>query len=123
MGSGDFTLRLVRGQCLEISKGMLHNHVDEYGLAVDDKYVWVGTLRGLARYDKQRESWTPFTAKPTLSGRTIRTVDTDERFVWVGTDNGLSRYDKELGTWKRYEQEGRFRGDSDPRWSLAPMAS
>lgn len=87
-------------------KGMLHNHVDEYGLAVDDKYVWVGTLRGLARYDKQRESWTPFTAIPTLSGRTIRTVDTDERFVWVGTDNGLSRYDKELGTWKQYQQEG-----------------
>ena len=87
-------------------KGMLHNHVDEYGLAVDDRYVWVGTLRGLSRYDKQKESWTPFTARPTLSGRTIRTVDTDERFVWVGTDNGLSRYDKELGTWKRYEQEG-----------------
>ena len=87
-------------------KGMLHNHVDEYGLAVDDRYVWVGTLRGLSRYDKQRESWTPFTARPTLSGRTIRTVDTDERFVWVGTDNGLSRYDKELGTWRQYQQEG-----------------
>ena len=87
-------------------KGLLHNHVDEYGLAVDDQYVWVGTLRGLSRYDKQRESWTPFTALPTLSGRTIRTVDTDERFVWVGTDNGLSRYDKELGTWKQYQQEG-----------------
>ena len=87
-------------------KGMLHNHVDEYGLAVDDRYVWVGTLRGLSRYDKQRESWTPFTAMPTLSGRTIRTVDTDERFVWVGTDNGLSRYDKELGTWRQYQQEG-----------------
>ena len=52
-------------------KGLLHNHVDEYGLAVDDDYVWVGTLRGLSRYDKQKESWTPFTAMPTLSGRTI----------------------------------------------------
>ncbi len=87
-------------------KGLLHNHVDEYGLAVDEDYVWVGTLRGLSRYDKQKESWTPFTAIPTLSGRTIRTVDTDERFVWVGTDNGMSRYDKELGTWKQYQQEG-----------------
>ena len=87
-------------------KGLLHNHVNEYGLAVDDDYVWVGTLRGLSRYDKQKESWTTFTALPTLSGRTIRTVDTDERFVWVGTDNGLSRYDKDLGTWKQYQQEG-----------------
>ena len=87
-------------------KGLLHNHVGEYGLAVDEDYVWVGTLRGLSRYDKQKESWTPLTALPTLAGRTIRTVDTDERFVWVGTEEGMSRYDKGLGTWKNYRQEG-----------------
>ena len=87
-------------------KGLLHNHVGEYGLAVDEDYVWVGTLRGLSRYDKRKESWTPLTALPTLVGRTIRTVDTDERFVWVGTDKGMSRYDKVLGTWKNYRQEG-----------------
>ena len=87
-------------------KGLLHNHVGEYGLAVDENYVWVGTIRGLSRYDKQRESWTPYSPLPTLSGRTVRTVDTDERFVWVGTDRGLSRYDKDLGTWKNYKQTG-----------------
>ncbi len=87
-------------------KGLLHNHVGEYGLAVDKDYVWVGTLRGLSRYDKRKESWTPLTALPTLLGRTIRTVDTDERFVWVGSDKGMSRYDKVLGTWKNYQQEG-----------------
>ena len=87
-------------------EGLLHNHVGEYGLAVDEDYVWVGTLRGLSRYDKQKESWTPLTALPTLVGRTIRTVDTDERFVWVGTEEGMSRYDKALGTWKNYRQEG-----------------
>ncbi len=87
-------------------KGLLHNHVGEYGLAVDEDYVWVGTLRGLSRYDKRKESWTPLTALPTLVGRTVRTVDTDERFVWVGTDKGMSRYDKILGTWKHYRQEG-----------------
>ncbi|MDE0689563.1 MAG: hypothetical protein OXI61_15455 [Candidatus Poribacteria bacterium] len=87
-------------------KGLLHNHVGEYGLAVDEDYVWVGTLRGLSRYDKRKESWTPLTALPTLVGRTIRTVDADERFVWVGTDAGMSRYDKVLGIWKNYRQEG-----------------
>ena len=86
--------------------GLLHNHVGEYGLAVDEDYVWVGTLRGLSRYDKRKESWTPLTALPTLLGRTIRTVDTDERFVWIGSDKGMSRYDKVLGTWKNYQQEG-----------------
>ena len=87
-------------------EGLLHNHVGEYGLAVDEDYVWVGTLRGLSRYDKRKESWTPLTALPTLIGRTVRTVDTDERFVWVGTDKGMSRYDKVLGSWKNYRQEG-----------------
>ena len=87
-------------------KGLLHNHVGEYGLAVDEDYVWVGTLRGLSRYDKQKESWTPLTALPTLVGRTVRTVDADERFVWVGTDEGMSRYNQVLGTWKNYRQEG-----------------
>ncbi|MCG9131564.1 hypothetical protein J5I95_07780 [Candidatus Poribacteria bacterium] len=87
-------------------KGLLHNHVGEYGLAVDEDYVWVGTLRGLSRYDKRKESWTPLTALPTLIGRTVRTVDTDKRFVWVGTEEGMSRYDKALGTWKNYRQEG-----------------
>ena len=87
-------------------KGLLHNHVGEYGLAVDADYVWVGTLRGLSRYDKRKESWTPLTALPTLVGRTIRTVDTDERFVWVGSDKGMSRYDKVFGTWKNYRQDG-----------------
>ena len=87
-------------------KGLLHNHVGEYGLAVDEDYVWVGTLRGLSRYDKRKESWTPLTALPTVVGRTVRTVDADERFVWVGTDEGMSRYDQILGTWKNYRQEG-----------------
>ena len=87
-------------------KGLLHNHVGEYGLAVDEDYVWVGTLRGLSRYDKRKESWTALTALPTLVGRTVRTVDTDERFVWIGTGEGMSRYDKVFGTWKNYRQEG-----------------
>ncbi len=87
-------------------KGLLHNHVCEYGLAVDKDYVWVGTIRGLSRYDKNSESWTPFIPLPTLSGRTVRTVDTDKRYVWIGTDNGMSRYDKDLGTWKNYRQTG-----------------
>ena len=86
--------------------GLLHNHVGEYGLAVDEDYVWVGTLRGLSRYDKRKESWTPLTALPTLVGRTVRTADADERFVWIGTDEGMSRYDQVLGTWKNYRQEG-----------------
>ena len=86
--------------------GLLHNHIGERALKVDEDYVWVGTLGGLSRYDKQEESWTSYTALPTLQGYAIRAVDIDERFVWVGSDNGLSRYDKVVGTWNNYRQEG-----------------
>ena len=101
-------------------KGLLHNHVGEYGLAVDEDYVWVGTVRGLSRYHKQKESWTPLTALPTLVGRTVRTVDTDERFVWAGTGEGMSRYDKVLGTWKKLSAGRWIRGDRNARGALAP---
>ena len=36
--------------------GLLMNHISERGLAVDEKYVWIGTPIGLNRYDKQTES-------------------------------------------------------------------
>ena len=86
--------------------GLLHNHVTERALKVDDKYVWVGTPRGLNRYDKQTESWTYYTKMKTLTGREVKTVAADERYVWCGTDEGLSRYDKWYGTWKNFRKRG-----------------
>jgi len=86
----------------DYSVGILDNDVNDYGLKVDDRYVWVGTRKGLSRYDKITETWTNFTRKNTLSSDKVTAVAVDDRYVWCGTQYGLSRYDKSQGTWKNY---------------------
>ena len=99
----------------EESGSLLDHHISEYGLAVDDKYVWVGTPRGLNRYDKQTESWLNFTKMDALTGREVKALGVDDRYVWCGTDEGLSRYDKWYGTWENFRRRrGRNRGSRSP---------
>jgi ligand-binding sensor domain-containing protein len=86
--------------------GLLQNHINDRGLAVDEKYVWAGTPRGLNRYNKRTESWTYFTKMDTLIGREVKALAVDDRYVWCGTDEGLSRYDKWYGAWENFKKKG-----------------
>jgi ligand-binding sensor domain-containing protein len=88
------------------NNGLLHDHINERALKVDERYVWVGTPLGLSRFDKKLESWIQFTPRKALLGREVRAIAIDERYVWVGTTSGLSRYDKLHGTWENYRQRG-----------------
>jgi len=88
------------------STGLLMDDVNDHGLKVDERYVWVGTRRGLSRYDKITESWTNFTKHNSVANDRIVAVVADDRYVWCGTSSGLSRYDKTYGTWKNYREGG-----------------
>ncbi len=87
-----------------VEDGLVHDSVWRYQLKVDSKYVWVGTSRGLSRYDKEKETWTSFTKPTTLADRRAVAVATDSRYVWVGTHRGLSRYDKRYDRWKHFQK-------------------
>ena len=87
-----------------VEDGLVHDSVWRYQLKVDSKYVWVGTSRGLSRYDKEKGTWTSFTKPTTLADRRAVAVATDSRYVWVGTHRGLSRYDKRYDSWKHFQQ-------------------
>ena len=87
-----------------VEDGLVHDSVWRYQLKVDSKYVWVGTSRGLSRYDKEKGTWTSFTKPTTLADRRAVAVATDSRYVWVGTHRGLSRYDKRYDRWKHFQQ-------------------
>jgi ligand-binding sensor domain-containing protein len=86
--------------------GLLQNHINDRALKVDDRFVWVGTPRGLSIYDKESETWTSYSQSETLIGNEVRSVVADQRYVWCGTSQGLSRYDKLYGTWTSFRKKG-----------------
>lgn len=97
-----------------VEDGLVHDSVWRYQLKADSKYVWVGTSRGLSRYDKEKGTWTSFTKPTTLADRRAVAVTTDSRYVWVGTHRGLSRYDKRYDQWKHFQKsEEEERDDED----------
>ena len=96
-----------------VEDGLIHDSVWRYQLKVDSKYVWVGTSRGLSRYDKEKETWTSFTKPTTLADRRAVAVATDSRYVWVGTHRGLSRYDKRYDRWKHFQKSEEERDEED----------
>ena len=96
-----------------VEDGLVHDSIWRYQLKVDSKYVWVGTSRGLSRYDKEKETWTSFTKPTTLADRRAVAVATDSRYVWVGTHRGLSRYDKRYDRWKHFQKSEEERDEED----------
>ena len=82
--------------------GLASNELIEHSLVVNEDYVWVGTARGLGRYDLKREVWTTFTRSPLapiVRPRKVYTVAAEARYLWLGTPEGLHRYDKHLDRW------------------------
>ena len=71
-------------------------------LAVDSRYLWVGTDRGLSRYDKAQGRWNNFTVKDGLAHNHVLSIALDDLHVWIGTRDGVSRYEIPTSTWTRY---------------------
>ena len=71
-------------------------------LAVDSRYLWVGTDRGLSRYDKAQGRWDNFTMKDGLAHNHVLSIALDNLQVWIGTRDGVSRYEIPTSTWTRY---------------------
>ena len=79
---------------------LLSNRV--LSLAVDSRYLWVGTDRGLSRYDKTQGRWTNFTVRDGLAHNHVLSIVLDGAQVWIGTRDGVSRYEIPTSTWRRY---------------------
>ena len=70
------------------------NGNDVQDIAVDDRYVWCGTLGGIVRWDKNDMTYKKFTVSDGLSGNGINSLRiAPNGDVWVATYDGVSKYD------------------------------
>lgn len=76
----------------DFEAGLPHDTV-RYILQSSDGYLWVGTQRGLARFDGLRFTIFDRTNTPEfVADRITGIVETPDRDLWIGTANGLLRY-------------------------------
>lgn len=64
---------------------------DVTAIAPGSTDVWVGTLYGLSRYDKEDDDWTTLTTFQGLADDWITDIALDGDVLWTGTSQGLAR--------------------------------
>jgi len=84
----------------EFAATLVSNEV--WCVAADEEYVWVGTMRGVSRYDKKKDTWTTFTTEDGLPTNSISTILVDGEVVWFGSDSGATTYNKKTQDWMTY---------------------
>jgi len=75
--------------------------------------IWIGTLGGLDKFDRENDRFTHYTAKDGLSSDTIYGILEDEQGrLWLSTTNGLSRFDPQTESFKNYDVSDGLQSDS-----------
>lgn len=69
-------------------------------IAVDEDAVFIGTLEGVVKMDKETGAQTAYTIAEGLANNWVYALSVDGNFVWVGTWEGLSKLDKTSGTFE-----------------------
>ena len=73
-------------------------------LASDSNYLWIGTIGGLVKFDKQTEKMTFYNKANVLPDNHVRAVAIDSNHnIWIGTTKGLTRFDGE--EWYTFNKE------------------
>ncbi len=60
-------------------------------IASDTNFVWFGTNEGLARYNKNKDSWRVFSVYDNLWDDRVTSVVLGDSALWVGTAYGINR--------------------------------
>ena len=87
-------------------------YAEPSGVGLDDDNVWVGTTRGLARYNA--DGWFVYQAPAVFAtlqddsmlSDEVRCLGADDSFLWCGSDKGVARYNDV--NWKKWAPEGGF---------------
>ena len=82
----------------EYANSLINNRVTS--IAVGDRYVWVGTERGVSRYDMKKEVWVTYAKQEGLHHNKVSSICIDGNWVWFGTEGGISRLDTKTEEWR-----------------------
>jgi streptogramin lyase len=85
-----------------LPEGTVNSFADEPG-----NILWIGTVKGLLRYDRNKQSIRRFVNDPhdpsSLSHNTINSIAKDkEGNIWIGTNKGLNMLNRDKQTFTRY---------------------
>ena len=81
----------------EYANSLIDNRVTS--IAVGDRYVWVGTERGISRYDMKKEVWVTYAKQEGLHHNKVSSICIDSNWVWFGTEGGVSRLNTKTEEW------------------------
>ena len=84
----------------EYANTLVSNEV--WSVAASKDYIWVGTIRGVSRYNKGSDTWMTYTTEKGLASNEISSICVDENVIWFGSDNGITMYDKGTEKWVTY---------------------
>ena len=81
----------------EYANSLIDNRVTS--IAVGDRHVWVGTERGISRYDMKKEVWVTYAKQEGLHHDKVSSICIDGEWVWFGTEGGVSRLNTKTEKW------------------------
>ena len=84
----------------EYANSLIDNRVTS--IAVGNRYVWVGTERGISRYDMKKEVWVTYAKQEGLHHDKVSSICIDGDWVWFGTEDGVSRLNTKTEEWSAF---------------------
>jgi ligand-binding sensor domain-containing protein/signal transduction histidine kinase len=104
-------------------KSVSHNHVEAIWQG-QSGVMWVGTHRGLDRFDLQAETFTHYGTSDGLASDTVLGILQDEAGnLWISTNHGLSRFDPRAETFRNYDSGDGLQGSEFARGAFHQSAS
>jgi len=79
-------------------------------ISADKSSVWVATLRGVSKFDRDTNRWICYTKDDGLGADAVHVVVSEGRWVWFGTGSGLTLYDVEKQSWRTFRQKDGLNG-------------
>jgi ligand-binding sensor domain-containing protein/AraC-like DNA-binding protein len=95
----------------EISDGIPSNTVLTIN-QTPDGYLWIGTSKGLVRYDGVKFAIVPYAEKEEIYSQEVRALFVDrEGVLWIGSSGGLTSYRHQTGQFKTFTKDSGITDD------------